>query len=290
MRFGQERILSLIPPGLKKEIIRSIGGEGRLDDVSELRVALGHGSSVLLCGRTLRIDFCITRGQMDECFSRLIKGEMHIYGESIRRGYISPGEGVRVGIVGTARRDGGRVVGVDSVRALVFRFAYHNMEFGRELMRYIYQNDKLKSALIYSPPGGGKSTAVRSLALALSHRRFMRIAVIDERDEFVDEAYEGGGVDIIRGFGKAEGVELATRLLNPELIIIDEIGNREEALAIHSTLGAGVPVVATVHAGSLSELMRRPFIAELVTQGLFEQVLGIEKGSLKYSIVSQKTE
>ena len=102
------------------------------------------------------------------------------------------------------------------------------------------------------------------------------MALIDTRAEL----YEAGApacarLDVLRGAPIAAGVEIATRTLSPSLIVCDEIGSREEADAILSVAGCGVPIVASAHAGEERELWARPPIRRLLEAGIFGATLGI---------------
>lgn len=79
----------------------------------------------------------------------------------------------------------------------------------------------------------------------------------------------GLNTDVLCGAEKSEGIMLALRSLSPEIIICDEIGN--DAAAVEQAVFCGVKVIASAHAGSLTELQRRPSTCGLVP--LFESVL-----------------
>jgi stage III sporulation protein AA len=115
-----------------------------------------------------------------------------------------------------------------------------------------------------------------------------RTALIDERRELYIKNKMGGGLlDIFYGYKKSDGIECATRTLNPDIIICDEIGGLEDTRSILSAQNSGVPLIATTHAGSFEQLKRKPNINNLIENGVFEYFAGISLDNnniIKYKI------
>jgi stage III sporulation protein AA len=146
--------------------------------------------------------------------------------------------------------------------------------------------------IIYSPPSEGKTTLLRFLTNSLSKGLYglpkYRTALVDERREvYIQEKMSGGLLDVLYGYKKADGIECATRTLNPEVIICDEIGGLEDTESILNAQNSGVPFIATTHAGSVNQLMNKPNIKTLVEGNIFSYLIGIsldESNILKYDI------
>ena len=138
--------------------------------------------------------------------------------------------------------------------------------------------------LICSAAGEGKTTAIRSLARLIgSGKDRMRVVVVDERCEFDPEAYPDSEVDILRGYRRSLGVDIAVRTMSSEVLIVDEIGSTEDALAMMSAIGAGVRVIATSHGVSLADAMKREYVRKLVEGGLFDSVVMIRRSDGRFS-------
>ena len=108
----------------------------------------------------------------------------------------------------------------------------------------------------------------------------MRVVIVDERREFFWDMYRDALVDILPGYKKAKGIEIAERCMSAEVIIVDEIGSREEAEAIESVGFGGVPIIASAHAGSLEQLLSKKHILSLVRSGYFKIFAGLYKDTL----------
>jgi stage III sporulation protein AA len=146
--------------------------------------------------------------------------------------------------------------------------------------------------LIYAPPGEGKTTLLRAVAAGLAGADGgtpLRTVVVDTRGELGFET-DGRGLclDILRGYPRARGVEIATRTLSVQVIICDEIGDTDEALSLISIHHGGVPLVATAHGGSVAELLRRTGLRLLHEARLFGAYVGIRRdgrGGFTYRVV-----
>ncbi len=145
------------------------------------------------------------------------------------------------------------------------------------------EKEGLFSLLIFSPPGEGKTTLLRSLAVLLSTGygclKPIRVCAVDERGELFPQkmSIKTGLLDILPDYKKGEGISLATRLFSPQIICCDEIGSALEADAVLSACSGGCYVVATAHAESLQEAKITPYLARLMESGKFRYGLFLKK-------------
>ena len=286
-RDALNRVLSVLPTSVSAKL-RALGGGGALYSgrLSEIRLRAGDFSLAVFSGKNTPIFVKLTKKDIETTLSNIIGGALYMHKETLSCGFVSMELGIRVGIVGSAEVNDGNRPRVGEPSALIFRLPCLASDIGRELLYYIESEGHIRSALIYSPPSGGKTTAIRSLALAASERGRRRVVVVDERREFSREYFECGSADILYGYKKSAGIEIATRVLNPELIIIDELGSEAEARSVEYAALCGVPIVATAHSGSLEELLARDSVMGLIRKGAFSLLIGIQKidGEYKLSV------
>ncbi len=279
-----ERILGYFPSRISDEIRRiGRGRRGGLGDIREIRIRADARSTVMLSDESITLFSPVDKNLMSEIVERLLDGALYAHRDSIASGYVSIGGGVRVGICGHARYDGARLVGVSDISSLLFRIPSGECAFAEELYS-AYLDRVHRGLLIYSPPGIGKTTALRSLAGCLgSGRNAKRVAVIDERCEFDESDYAMAEVDILKGYKRTEGIEIATRTMSPDVIMIDEIGEGD-AEPISRVVRCGIPIVATAHAGSLEELHSRSALLPLFALDAFDLFVGISREGGEYRL------
>ena len=107
--------------------------------------------------------------------------------------------------------------------------------------------------------------------------------VVDERSEFDRAEFESSSVDILSGYSRKEGIELALRTLTAEVLMVDELMG-DECREIEYSFLSGIPVIATAHAGSLSELFQKRELGELIAKGVFSTFVGIRRVGGGYTL------
>lgn len=283
-KSAAERVLEILPPSLSDEITRLASGRvGGLASVREIRIRREGACGLLIGNESIRLYRTVSKDEMDGLIHRLTGGALYAHRDSIASGYLSMEGGVRVGLGGSAAYELDRLVGVSNMRSLVFRIPSGKCEFADELYS-LFCDGISQGMIIYSPPGIGKTTALRSLAYSIgSGKDRLRVCVVDERCEFSEADYSGCEVDILKGYRRREGIEIATRTLSAEVIMIDEIG-ADDGEAIMDVVRCGIPLIATAHAGSFDELMIKPSLRSLFDCSVFSVAVGISRSLGKYSL------
>ena len=272
-----ERILSCLPAALRTTI--AIMREGQtefLSRLSEIRLLAGHYAVLTIDGGNLPLPLLFSREELEKTLSALCGDSLYAYSESLRQGFLFA-FGCRVGVGGRAVYEGGQISGIAEISSLCIRLPHTVPGAGRVAEEVFRLLSCRAGLLIYSPPGGGKTTLLRELARAVSSgAQAKRVALIDARGELYDDDFPPAcQVDVLRAYPLALGIEMATRTLSPEVIICDEIGSMGEAEAVLNVKGCGVPIVASAHAADIDELLARPPIAALVAGGVFAAYIGI---------------
>ena len=248
----------------------------------EIRLRAGRCAvAVTADGRMLRCSEQLTREDIEACFQELCRYSVHSFAREIAEGYITLPGGHRAGFCGTAVMQNGRLSTLRDISAINLRIAHEIKGCGEELYRSMFAGG-LRSLLIAGRPMSGKTTVLRDLARLLGER--YKTALIDSRGELAachngtPSLDVGENTDILTGYPKNEGIMIALRTLSPDIILCDEISGENEAL--QSCLNCGVKLVATIHSGSVSELLSQEDTRRLAESFDHVAVLG-EKGSLK---------
>ena len=285
-----ESVKIALPSRVRLEIINAAK---KLDRVEEIRLHCGRRTTLTSLGKNIATPAVLTRSEMDAVLMHLCEGSVYAYRDTIAEGYISLRGGIRVGVCGRAALSGGKICGVYDIDTLVIRIPHPSPPLGKEIIKLMNDCGFTSGVLIYSPPGVGKTTLLRSLAIMLSSGKdAKRVSVIDTRGEL---AYSLDSptlcVDLLSGYPKHVGLTLASRTLGPEVMICDEIGSRAEAEAICEAHNCGVPLIATAHASSVRELLGRSGMGLLHRAGAFGAYVGISRSgrfSFTYDICKRE--
>ena len=287
-RSVAEGVIALMPRGVADEIFRIASSRrGGLAGISEIMLRREGRCSALIDGETVALSYRLSGDECEALMRRLVDGALYAHRDSIAAGYISLSGGVRMGVCGSARYESDRLVGISNMRSLLFRIPTGRCDFLEELYS-VYSGGIGQGMLIYSPPGVGKTTALRALCKRIgSGMGAIRVAVVDERSEFSESDYSGCEVDILRGYKRREGVEIATRTLSPGLIMIDEIG-AEDAEQLMWVVRCGIPLIATAHASSFDEIRAKPALRGLIGSSVFSVFVGLSRRGGKYRLSVDK--
>lgn len=253
---------------------------GGMRSVSELYLTVGERSSIVSHGERLRLYAAVTREDMDKTVLKLCDDAIYAHRDTLTKGYVSLGGGVRVGVCGQARYESDKLVGISEVSSLVFRIPTALSSLREELVRA--WESASYGMLIYAPPAGGKTTALRTLAPTLAERG-LRVAVVDERCEFSPQECADAGIALMRGYKRTDGMEIALRTLSPDVIAVDEIGSSSEVRLMLESLNSGVKLLATTHAQAYELLKKRDGVRQMVDAGVFDVFFGIFHTDAGYS-------
>jgi len=213
--------------------------------------------------------------------------------EELKRGYITVLGGHRIGITGKAILEKGEIKTVKHISSFNIRIAKEIIGSANQIIPSILNREEatVHNTLIISPPQCGKTTIIRDLARQISNGidkyNFVgkKVGIVDERSEIagcvegIPQNQVGYRTDVLDSCPKAEGMMMLIRSMSPDIVVVDEIGRQEDALAILEARNAGVNVIATAHGSSISEIAKRPTIASLIQQSVFTRYIILSRRS-----------
>lgn len=203
----------------------------------------------------------------------------------VRQGFVTVRGGHRLGLCGNVVCKDGGIHNIRSISSMNIRIARQIPGIGDELLRTLRAQKNVPSVLVVAPPGAGKTTLLRDLIRGLSSGVGgipLRVGVADERGELgamwngVPQLNLGPHTDVLDGCGKAEGLMMLLRGMNPQVLAVDEITSPEDMEAIQTAVGCGVSLLATAHGSSMGDLRKKPHYEKMLRNKIFQRLLWIE--------------
>lgn len=254
--------------------------EERQNRLEELRFRLGQPVTALVSAKETVLDCAKTDRQCLEWILGRATGQaVYSSQETLKNGFVTLPGGHRIGVCGRAVYRDGELYTFREISSLNLRVARQIKGVGESAFGYLWTHPA--STLIIGPPGRGKTTLLRDLIRLLSDRSGFRVSVADERMEIaacLDGQAQfdlGAHSDILSGVKKTEAIELLLRSMNPQWIALDEITAQEDVKAMIEASYCGVRFLATAHASCKSELSQRPIYRQLLSAGIFENLIVI---------------
>lgn len=215
----------------------------------------------------------------------------HGAAQRLCQGFLPLKGGHRLGVTGSMTVQDGHITGIRQLSSLCLRIAHPVEGIGKEVGRAVFAGG-VRSTLLLSPPGMGKTTLLRELIRVGSAEYGLRIGLADERGEVaalwngVPQMNVGLTTDVVDGCSKAEGLLLLLRSMSPQLLAVDEITAPEDIAALSMAANCGVPILATAHGSSIEELKHRSLYHRLWEEALFRQVVHIRRreGVRRYQV------
>jgi stage III sporulation protein AA len=245
--------------------------------LSEIRARRGQVASLTVGGRALPLPVVLTGEEIDKTLLLLSEGSLYAHREGLLRGELVLSSGCRVGVVGRAVGEASGAL--RDASSLVFRIPRRIVGAADGAWEFFTAEEPTRGMLVFSPPGVGKTTLLLDLAVRLSSgARPRSVALLDTRGEFSGMLSGGEGLlDLLVGYSRGEGARIALRSLSPEVIVTDEIGSIEEAAVLADCVNAGVCVIASAHAASVEDLLRRRAPRELIEGGVFSSLYRLSR-------------
>ncbi len=204
--------------------------------------------------------------------------------EDIKRGYISLNNGIRLGICGEVVCEDGHLLTIKNFSSLNLRFPHEVKNCSLNALNYIIENGQVLNTLIISSPGAGKTTFLRDICYQLGSKNYpLNLLLLDERNEIsaINKGESlmnvGKFTDIILYGNKKLGFENGIRSMAPDVIITDEISNKEDVDSLILASNSGVNLIASTHAKDINELKEKVLFNDILRKKLFKRYIVLSK-------------
>ena len=281
-----QNVINIFPEGLRCTLGCVCDADWSMIQEIRLRaqkpIALSIVDKEYYVSNSLKITDCyenafkVTKSDIELIFKAACQYSLYSFTNEICQGFITINGGHRVGLCGTAVVKDGSIVNIKDISGLNIRIARQIIGAAQNIYTQTFSKG-ITSLLIVGVPSSGKTTILRDLCRILGNR--YKIAVIDERNELsasvngIAQNDIGINSDVFNGYPKAQGITIAIRVMSPRIIVCDEIGNMDDVKALSGAVHSGVSIIATAHAGSISEALKRKGISDLINMGAFKTII-----------------
>ncbi len=245
------QLLDILPPALRTALERQDTLEGLIEIVLDLgrdaEARFGDGRVVWL-----REGIHITNEDIE-----FVTARVGAFGKDNRAGIERT-----LHRISAIRNRQGKVIGLT---CRIGRAVYGTIDIIRDIV------ESGKSILMLGRPGRGKTTKLREMARVLSDEFKKRVVIVDTSNEIA-----GDGDIPHPAIGRARRMQVAepddqhavmieaVENHMPEVVVIDEIGVEQEALAARTIAERGVQLIGTAHGNSLENLLMNPTLSDMV--------------------------
>ena len=220
------------------------------------------------------------------------KNSIYAIQNDINNGFVVIRGGHRIGISGEVVYVDDKIKNIKNICSLNIRVARQIYGCADLVLPKIISGNTFLNTLIVSPPGCGKTTLIRDIIRQISNGipslnfKGKNVALIDERGE-IASVYEGipsldVGIrtDIMSNVNKASGMKMMIRSMAPDIIATDEIGKKEDIIAIKEAILSGVKVIFTMHGDSIKSILKNENIKELLNLNIFSKIILLSNGKI----------
>lgn len=244
-----------------KPIVLQIGGK---------RIFLGEN------GVTSNIKDAIyaSKIMVEDVIFRASECSLYSVNEQIKKGFIVTEGGIRLGLGGDIIEENGQIKTMTNYSSVNIRLPHEVRNCSLSTFDYLVNVNGVMNTLVVSPPGAGKTTFLRDFIYQLSERNYAyNVLVLDERGELDigQKGCIGSFSDKISFARKAIGFENGIRSLSPNIIVTDELGQKEDIDAILYAINSGVKIFASIHSDSLENLSKKPFFKPILAEKVFQR-------------------
>lgn len=252
-----------------------------MENAAEIRLRAGRPVIIETADKRYTLGGAVVSAEnISACVASFCDYSVHSCQRELSEGFVTLRGGHRAGFSGTAVYENGKIKTIKDISSINLRIAREHRGIAERLARLVTENDRFGGMLIIGEPMSAKTTMLRDLCRLAGGTR--KVAVIDERGEIAamykgePQHSVGTNTDVLDGFLKGGGIELALRALSPQIIMCDEIDGDFAGLC--GCISNGVRLILTAHCGGIDELKRSPRLCGVIEAAGINYIALLDKG------------
>ncbi len=233
---------------------------------------------------------CVGQSEILQTVNRLCGYSVYSHQNDIAQGFLTFGNGHRAGFSGTAVVQDGKIAAIRNIDGINIRVA-KKIHIENDSLTELFECEDMNGLIICGPPCSGKTTLLRNIAekySSLYSTGYKKTVIVDERFELGN--VNGINCDILRGFGKYEGIIYATRVLSPDIVISDEVCDEKEAEEIVKCCYSGIKFVLSLYSDCAKNVFDRSVGKILTESGFFNHIIFLDSKNKCKNFKIMKTE
>lgn len=295
-----ESIYNLLPPAIQSAVQQL--PLDRVPQLEEIRLRVGRAVELIQSNESEYLPISLQEEDVDYILGKLSKHSLYMMDEELRRGYVTIEGGHRVGLAGKVILENGQVKAIRDFGSFNIRIAREKKGVGQRWIPHLWQNGRWVHTLVVGAPQTGKTTLLRDLARIVStgeeSQRIpsKKLGIVDERSEIagckrgIPQLTFGSRVDVLDACPKAEGMMMMIRSMSPDVLVVDELGRKEDEDAMREALHAGITIFTTAHGASLAEVAHRPTLRPFLEERVFTRILELSKSPTGKRVITLRDE
>lgn len=262
--------------------------DDQLKAIEEIRIRMNRPIEITANQKTSYLSYIVQSEDIEQILNKIGNHSIYTLEEELKRGYITIEGGHRIGLAGKVILENGKVKAIRHVASFNIRIAKEKIGIAKKWLPYLYQSG-WKNTIIIGPPQTGKTTLLRDIARIVSTGvkelsiAPQKVGIVDERSEIAGSVHGvpqltfGVRVDVMDACPKAEGMMMMIRSMSPEVLVVDEIGRKEDTEAILEAVHAGISLVMTTHGKSYQDLLKRPTLQPILESKVFDRFIELSR-------------